>query len=148
MKHEQEHRLVNLLIATDKNLKRTIEKRAEGTGVYRSQHRLLMILGRNPDISQTMLAEKLEISPAAVTVSLKKLEKSGYIARQCSEDDNRINRVVITEKGQDVIEQSINYFKEMERAFFEGFSEEEKNQLGKMLERIAENSEKYYQILL
>ena len=145
---KQEHRLVNLLIMTDKNLKHTIEKRVEGTGVYRSQHRLLMMLGRNPDISQTMLAEKLEVSPAAVAVSLKKLEKSGYIARQCSEDDNRINRVVITEKGQDVIEQSINYFKEMECAFFEGFSEEEKNQLEKMLERIATNSERYYQMLL
>ncbi len=147
MKKEQEHRLVNLLFLADKNLKRTIEKRAEGTGVYRSQHRLLMILGRNPDISQTMLAEKLEISPAAVTVSLKKLEKSGYIARQCSEEDNRINRVVITQKGQDVIEQSNNYFREMDLAFFEGFSEEEKDRLENMLERIATNSEKYYQML-
>jgi len=147
MKKEQEHRLVNLLFLADKNLKRTIEKRAEGTGVYRSQHRLLMILGRNPDISQTMLAEKLEISPAAVTVSLKKLEKSGYIARQCSEEDNRINRVVITQKGQDVIAQSINYFREMDLAFFEGFSEEEKDRLENMLERIATNSEKYYQML-
>lgn len=147
MKLAKEHQLVNLLFMTDKNLKRTIEKRAEGTGVYRSQHRLLMILGRNPDISQTMLAEKLEISPAAVTVSLKKLEKSGYIARQCSEEDNRINRVVITPKGQDVIEQSINYFREMDYAFFEGFSEEEKNLLENMLERVATNSEKYYQML-
>lgn len=147
MKKEQEHLLVNLLFLADKNLKRTIEKRAEGTGVYRSQHRLLMILGRNPDISQTMLAEKLEISPAAVTVSLKKLEKSGYIARQCSEEDNRINRVVITQKGQDVIEQSNNYFREMDLAFFEGFSEEEKDRLENMLERIATNSEKYYQML-
>ncbi len=145
MKLAKEHRLVNLLFVTDKNLKRTIEKRVEGTGVYRSQHRLLMMLGENPDISQTMLAEKLEVSPAAVAVSLKKLEKSGYIARQCSEDDNRINRVVITEKGQDVIEKSINYFKEMDRTFFEGFSEEEKNQFENMLERITTNSEKYYQ---
>ncbi len=147
MRGEREHRLINLFCMTDKCIKRTIEKRVEGTGVYRSQHKLLMILGKCPECSQTELAEKLEISPAAVAVSLKKLEKAGYIARQCKESDNRINYVAITEKGKKVIDLSICYFQEMDAAFLEDFSKEEMQQLEAFLLRILKNGDNYYQKL-
>ena len=60
---EREHELVHLLHIVDRNFKRSIDKKVESTGVYRSQHRLLMMLGRHPDCSQTELAEKMEVSP-------------------------------------------------------------------------------------
>ena len=53
---EQYHRIIHLLGATDRTLKRSIAKKVEKTGGYRSQHRLLMILGKHPDCSQTELA--------------------------------------------------------------------------------------------
>ena len=107
-----------------------------------------MILGKHPDCSQTALAERLEISPAAVAVSLKKLEKSGFISRQCQENDNRVNQVVITEKGWKIIDLSTQYFKEMENAFLSDFSEEELKQLQSFLERMIKNGEDYYQTLI
>lgn len=145
---EQQHRIMNLFRAADQTLKRSIGKRVEGTGVYRSQHRLLMILGKHPECSQTELAEMLDISPAAVAVSLKKLEKAGFIRRQCKENDNRVNHVDITEKGQKAIEVSIHYFMEMEEAFFLDFSQEEMVQLECFFRRIIANGEKYYQRLV
>ena len=90
----------------------------------------------------------MEISPAAVTVSLKKLEKSGFISRQCQENDNRVNQVVITEKGWKIIDLSTQYFKEMENAFLSDFSEEELKQLQSFLERMIKNGEDYYQTLI
>ena len=45
---EREHELVHLLHIVDRNFKRSIDKKVESTGVYRSQHRLLMMLGRHP----------------------------------------------------------------------------------------------------
>ena len=145
---EQKHRIVHMFGVTDRTLKRSIAKKVENTGVYRSQHRLLMILGKHPDCSQTELAERLEISPAAVAVSLKKLEKSGFISRQCQENDNRVNQVVITEKGWKTIDLSTQYFREMENAFFNDFSEEELKQLQNFLERMIKNGEDYYQTLI
>ena len=145
---EQKHRIIHLMGVTDRTLKRSISKKVENTGVYRSQHRLLMILGKHPDCSQTELAERLEISPAAVAVSLKKLEKSGFISRQCQENDNRVNQVVITEKGWKIIDLSTQYFKEMENAFLSDFSEEELKQLQSFLERMIKNGEDYYQTLI
>ena len=145
---EQKHKIIHLLGVADRTLKRSIAKKVENTGVYRSQHRLLMILGKHPDCSQTELAERLEISPAAVAVSLKKLEKSGFISRQCQENDNRVNQVVITEKGWKIIDLSTQYFKEMENAFLSDFSEEELKQLQSFLERMIKNGEDYYQTLI
>ena len=145
---DHQHRIINLFRAADQTLKRSIDKRVEGTGVYRSQHRLLMILGKHPECSQTELAEILDISPAAVAVSLKKLEKAGFIRRQCKENDNRVNHVDITENGRKAIDVSIHYFMEMENAIFLGFSEDEMEQLECFFRRIIENGEKYYQNLL
>lgn len=148
MQGEKEHQLIDLLHLNDRMIKRTIEKRVEGTGVYRSQHRLLMILGKHPECSQTELAEKLEVSPAAVAVSLKKLEKAGYIERQCVESDNRVNHIIVTEKGKRTIDISIRYFKEMDIAFFEGFSMEEMEQMESFLWRMIKNGESYHQKLI
>ena len=52
----------------DSAFKRTIERRVRDTGVYRSQHRLLMHLACRPNCSQVELASHLEVSPAAIAV--------------------------------------------------------------------------------
>lgn len=123
----------------DRLLKRTIERKVKDTGVYRSQHRILMHLNRQPNCSQVEIADFLDISPAAVAVSLKKLEKSGYICRETDENDNRIHQVTITPKGRQVIEKSFVIFREVDIQMFAGFSDEELKQLDHFLERIARN---------
>lgn len=148
MRGEEQHRIIDLFRNTDKMIKRSVDKKVEGTGVYRSQHRMLMILGKHPEISQTELAEKLEISPAAVAVSLKKLEKSGLIARQANADDNRVNHVTVTEKGGLTIKVSAEYFREMEAALLKDFSMEEMEALEKFFKRIIANGEEYYKSLV
>ena len=147
MRKELQHQIVNLFRQSDQIMKRVVGKKVEDTGIYRSQHRLLMILGKHPDCSQTAIAGKMEISPAAVAVSLKKLEKSGYITRSCDEEDNRMNHVVITDKGKKAIDQSILYFQEIEDTMFEGFSEEDLETYAAFLEHFISNGEKYYRKL-
>ncbi len=148
MEKDIEHEIINLFRQMDQSLKRAISRKVKDTGIYRSQHRLLMLLGKHPDCSQTELAEKMDISPAAVAVSLKKLEKGGYINRQSHAEDNRINHVEVTGKGQEAISVSIQYFKEVESAMLKGFSLEEMERLRNYLERIIQNGEIYYQSLL
>lgn len=147
MRKEMQHQIVNLFRQSDQSMKRAIGKKVEDTGIYRSQHRLLMFLGKHPDCSQIVIANKLEISPAAVAVSLKKLEKAGYITRSCDVEDNRMNHVVITDKGKKAIDQSILYFQEIEDAMFEGFSQEELETYAAFLERVIHNGERYYHSL-
>ena len=58
-------RSICLLQTINRNMRRCVEKKVAGTGVFRSQHKLLMTLGNHQDCSQTELAEKLE-APVAL----------------------------------------------------------------------------------
>ena len=124
---------------TDTMLRRYLDRKVSNTGVFPTQHRLLMELDRNPSCSQVDLAEKFDVSAAAIAVSLKKLEKGGYITRLADENDNRINQVSITAKGKEVIHKSILIFQETDRCFFEGFTDEEVEQFFHFMEKAYKN---------
>ena len=51
----------------DRAFKRCIRRRVKDTGVFQSQHRLLMHLSQNPNCSQVELSACLEVSPAAIS---------------------------------------------------------------------------------
>ncbi len=109
-----------------------------------SQHRLLMdiakMLGpkRQVILSQTEIAKRMEVTPATVASALKKLEKGGYIRRMINQEDNRYNRVEITQKGEQVIEESIQIFNELDQQMLGGLTEEELNVLNRYLLRIKQ----------
>lgn len=147
MEADKRHQVIHLLRGVDHMMKCSIDRRVKITGLYRSQHRMLMFLGDYPDCSQTELAEKLEISGAAVAVSLKRLEKAGYIKRQCDTEDNRMNHMVITEKGKAAIEESKDFFYEIEGAALYGFSEKEILKMEEFLNRVLQNKDKINQVV-
>lgn len=133
------HEIARLQRCVDKHIRRYVEKQVAKTGVYRGQHQTLMWLGCNPGASQAKLAKARDISPAAATNALQKLEKEGYIERVADAQDGRANHVNITEKGQEVIEQSKIIFQEIDMTIFQNFSEEELSQFKGCLEKILEN---------
>lgn len=133
------HEIARLQRCVDRHLRRYVEKQVDQTGVYREQHMMLMWLGCNPGATQAQVAKGRDISPAAATNALQKLEKEGYIERQADEKDSRANHVQITDKGQQVIEQSKRIFQEIDDAIYEGFSEEELLKLQSFYERILHN---------
>jgi len=109
------------------------------TGVYQAQHKLLMEISKNQNTSQKDIAASMDISPAAIAVSLKKLEKGGYINKEMDEGDNRLNQITITEKGNKVVEQSKQIFDFTDRKVLEGFTEEEKLTLSVLLKKLDAN---------
>lgn len=113
-----------------------------GTALHRAQHMLLMAVARHEGESQCVLAKDMEISTAAVTVAMKKLEKQGYIRREVDEKDNRYNRIYTTESGQEIVQESRRIFFGIDQTMHNGFSEEEKQILSGYYERILQNIEK------
>jgi len=113
------------------------------TNLHKSQHRLLMNLARlGNNVSQRDLAETLNITPAAVAVTLKKLEKNGLVGRKMAEKDNRYNEVVLTEKGKKIVKESYKVFKYADEKMFDGFSLEELDAFEGYLNRIKDNLSK------
>ena len=137
------HQMINKYIWTMKQHRSIMERRLADTGVYRSQHQMLMYVSDHPNASQKELAEHQRISTATVAVSLKKLEKGGYIRREVDERDNRYNQICLTERGRLVVLESVLLFQEIEQAMFAGFSQEDYEKMGELLDRVYGNLEDY-----
>lgn len=116
------------------------EKMLIKTGVHRNQHMILMHLYHTKAApSQKEIANCFRISPAAVAVSLKKLENEGYILRNTSENDNRYNEITITEKGKYVVDMSKEILDSLDERSFGNLSSEEKEILGNLLDKVIDN---------
>lgn len=120
-----------------------LEREFNRTGVYRSQHQILMFLSDHPNATQKEVAERQNVSTATIAVSLKKLEKGGYIRRAADERDNRRNQICLTEKGQEIVADSRRIFGEVERRMFDGFTPEDFAAINECLNRITDNLKRF-----
>lgn len=131
------------MIRTNIIHRRIMESSLEKVGVFQGQHRILMELSENEYHSQKEIAAAMKVSTATIAIALKKLEKNGYINKITDEEDNRLNIIVITEKGRNVIEMSRQLFDDIDSTMFAGFSYEEKINFVNMLDRIEDNLLRY-----
>jgi DNA-binding MarR family transcriptional regulator len=114
-----------------------------GYGLHCSQHRMLRFLCENGgDISQKEIAAHFKVSAAAIAVTLKTLEKEGYIRRAADEVDTRKNLVDITEKGKEVIEKTKGVYSSVDTKMIEGISSDEMDVFAHCLDVMAANLEK------
>lgn len=89
--------------------------------------------------SQRVLAEALNVSPATIAVSLKSLERLGYVEKKADENDARRNRVIITEKGEKAVKQCFELFEEIDARMMEGFSRQESETLHQLHKKVLNN---------
>ena len=69
-------------------------------GLYRGQPPILGLLYQHDGMSQKEMAGALNLSPATMTVTLKRMEKAGLVRREMDEHDQRILRVHLSEQGR------------------------------------------------
>ena len=106
-------------------------------GIHHSQHHLLVYIAKEGEISsQKEIAERFGVTPAAVARSLKSLEIEGLVERTTFEGDSRFNRIKITDKGKEIIENSYKIFEEIDNNIFEDFTIDEINQFNGFLDRM------------
>ncbi len=115
------------------------EKNISKMGIHHSQHHLLMYIAMKGEItSQKEIAEKFNISSAAIARSLKELELEGYVIKEPTTEDSRYNRIRITEKGKAITEESHKMFKETDISIFEDFTQEDIELLNSFLDKMQE----------
>lgn len=141
---ERAHNMFYKMIQTDRLHRSVVESMHGAFKIHRSQHMMLMQLSKCENCaSQKQIAERLSISPAAVAVSLKKLEKGGYIEKTCAKNDNRVNAITLTEKGKREVRRSQDFFDKTDYIMFSEFSEEDYAFFDKCLEKMMMGLKKY-----
>lgn len=89
--------------------------------------------------TQKELSERLRISPSTLTISIKSLEKRGYVRKTTDETDLRRNYIEITEDGMEISNKCRECLIGIDEAMYAGFTQEEKEQAMRLMERMAEN---------
>ncbi len=79
-------------------LRATYDRRMKALGLTRSQWWVLTHLYRNDGVTQTELADILEIEKPTLGRLLDRLESNGWIRREEHSDDRRAKRVFLTEE--------------------------------------------------
>ncbi len=110
-----------------------------GFGISIDQWVLLKIIEGNAPLSQKELADKSVRDPASITRTLDLLAKKDLIKRERVEGNRRQYHIMLTQNGQEFINEHMDMVKAHRQKSMEGFSEAELNLLKNMLLRIQNN---------
>lgn len=86
-----------ILFIEETNLKK------QGISLSMSDVHLLESVEKAADNTMSYIAKRSMITQGTLTTNIKRLEKQGYVQRVKDDKDGRVTRLVLTEKGQDVL---------------------------------------------
>lgn len=106
------------------------------SGIGRGQGLVLRTLAENDGMTQTEIAEKLDIRPSSLGELVVKLEENGFVERRQNENDKRVINVYLTEKGRGIEKEFINLRQQSAESWCAGLSENEKALLSELLGKL------------
>ena len=109
----------------------------------RSSAGVLFLLYQRKTMSQKALAEQLNVTAPSITSLIQKMEKTGYITRRPDDQDQRVMRLSLTEKGKSCIQSVKDVAERMEKIIFEGMSVEERLLFRRRMLQVNENLDNY-----
>jgi MarR family transcriptional regulator, organic hydroperoxide resistance regulator len=122
------------------NIGRMHAKRAdrfmERFGLFRGQAILLKVLFERDGLTHSEIAEKLEISPAAGTKVIKRMESLNYVRRSPDPTDERISRVFLLPEGAAVVHQIENAFDQIDQVLLSQLNSDEQRTLIDLLWKV------------
>uniref|UniRef100_A0A7C3RLE7 MarR family transcriptional regulator n=1 Tax=Dictyoglomus thermophilum TaxID=14 RepID=A0A7C3RLE7_DICTH len=139
MFYGKEESLYGLFKGVIKEHFRRREKLLSDLKVYRGQAPVLLLLAEKNGLTQKEIAEELKIKPSTVTLILRRMKKRGLVSSKRDEKDKRYTKVYLTEDGKKFICRLREIYRQLEEECFNGFSDEEKDQLMNFLRRVIDN---------
>ncbi|MBT3916359.1 MAG: MarR family transcriptional regulator [Rhodospirillaceae bacterium] len=95
----------------------------------------LTALWRRDGMTNNELAEYSEVTPAALSKTLGRMEKKDLVKREMDGSDRRVQRVFLTPKSKK-LKPLINFYSDMNELILAEFGKQEKELLFDMLNRI------------
>ena len=115
-----------------------------GSGCHGGSGRILDFLDESVGVSQQQLADTLCLRPQSVSERICRLEQLGWILKKQSESDRRQFLIFITEEGKQARENIREERKKRAERFFGVLTEEEKEELLRLLKKVNSEWEGYY----
>jgi MarR family transcriptional regulator, transcriptional regulator for hemolysin len=133
---------IGFLIHDVSRLRRTaFDQRLKPLDITRSQWWVLAGISRHGEegITQTELARVLDLGKVALGGLIDRLEDRGFVERKADASDRRINRVLLTRKGNQVLDRMQKIGMDMNAKVMKGISLERQHMLSETLHEMKEN---------
>lgn len=131
----------NKLIWNFRDIGHTMRQISEGRG---SQRRILILLRETKGMTQKELTARLGVQPGSASEVLNKLEQAGLISRTPSETDHRTTDIRLTPDGEALAKEAGAKRAKRHEQMFAVLSEEEKDALIALLERVNAHWDRLY----
>jgi DNA-binding MarR family transcriptional regulator len=86
-------------------LRRSMDRRLQSLGLTQAQWRAIARLSRGEGMTQTALAESLEIQPITVTRLIDRMERAGWVERRMHPLDRRAVQLYLAPRSQPILAQ-------------------------------------------
>jgi MarR family transcriptional regulator, transcriptional regulator for hemolysin len=126
---KDENTIAILLHDVAHQLRVLIDAKAQPYNLTRMKWLALAILDRQDGISQSELAEKMDIERSSVGRLLDRMEQRGFIRRVPDAQDRRFVRVFITDEGRPLLEELEKVSSDVKKIAISGLSKKELDDL-------------------
>lgn len=125
-----------LLSDVARMMRAAFDRKVKRIGLTRAQWQVLALLYHRPDVSQTELAELLEVERATAGRIIDRMERKGWVTRVPDPADRRINRLRLTPEAHDIEEEMGRAATDLLDDVMATLDEEEREALAEMLGRM------------
>jgi DNA-binding MarR family transcriptional regulator len=115
------------------------DKEAARFGITRAQWAVLAKVERNEGMTQTELAEQMEMQPITLTRLIDKLCENDWIERRGDASDRRVNRLYLLKAGHALLGRLSGLRSELTATALESIHPADAHRLLAQLEQIKEN---------
>jgi DNA-binding MarR family transcriptional regulator len=140
MSYELEKSLGFKINQTANKLNNKYNQLLQSFDIAPEQRATLEIIKYEVDVNQTKIANILGKDKTTISRTLNTLENKNLITK--SQIDKRTNLIQLTQKGEDILNDSFSSVKDFRKKLTSNLSEEEINQLVSLLEKVALSVEK------
>ena len=106
-------------------------------GLFSGQQDIVIEIINNEGITLNELAKRLDISCATASVSIKRMEKSGYIIKKADKNDARIIRLYPTEKAKEKNDSIRYHMDALDETIKKGMTDDEIGLLSDLIKKLA-----------
>ncbi len=107
------------------------------------QNLVMMLLWEEDGRTQSQIAEKIKKDKTNVARMASNLEQKGFIKRVNSVEDRRVLKLYLTSVGKSLGEKVVPIAEEFNETVCKGFSQEELNELERLLSKINHNVDRF-----
>ena len=120
-------------------MRKRFEQHARGLGLTRSQWQALAYLSRNEGISQTGLADLLDVEPITLSRIIDRLVETGLVERSPHATDRRVWRLRLTDAARPKLKQLRELGEKTRSETLAGVSEADRERLIRTLGAMRSN---------